>query len=62
MGGSHGCILEGTGENQSPRTLKGVTMENSLQMKGMRQVNFNVTKSKSSELFPQTINNDRKNE
>lgn len=33
MGGSHGCILEGTGENQSPRTM-GVTMENSLQMKG----------------------------
>ena len=29
---------------------------------GMRQVNFNVTQSKSSELFPQTINNDRKNE
>ena len=34
MGGSHGCILEGTGENQSSRTLKGVTMENSLQLKG----------------------------
>ena len=28
----------------------------------IRQVNFNVTQSKSSELFPQAINNDRKNE
>lgn len=28
----------------------------------MRQVNFNVTQSKSSELSPQAINNDRKNE
>ena len=28
----------------------------------MRQVNFLVTQSKYSELFPQAINNDRKNE
>lgn len=38
MGGSHGCILEGTEGNQSSRTLKGGgTMENSLQLKGNHQ-------------------------
>lgn len=81
MGGSHGCILEGTEGNQSSRTLKGggdygkfTTIEGESseyyralsEKRGMgeemRQVNFNVTQSKSSELSPQAINNDRKNE
>ena len=82
MGGSHGCILEGTEGNQSSRTLKGgggdygkfTTIEGESseyyralsEKRGMgeemRQVNFNVTQSQSSELSPQAINNDRKNE
>ena len=59
-GGDYGKFT--TIEGESSEYYRALSAKMGRGGEGMRQVNFNVTQSKSSELFPQTINNDRKNE